>query len=102
MSISGKKYRLKSRRRFTIFIAMIMVIGVMISNTFLGLNDVSSMTKKNYIEIEVQHGDTLWDLAREYMHENKDIRRAVYTLRQVNGIAAHELKAGQTILIPID
>ena len=102
MSIAGKSYRIKSRLRFTLFIAAAIVLIVMISNTFLGLNNASSLTQQEYIEIEVQSGDTLWNLAREYMSDDNDIRRAVFTLRQINGIAAHELQAGQTILIPVN
>ena len=102
MMISGKIYRVKSRSRFSLFIAFVIVVIVMISNTFLGLNDASSLTQQSYIEITVQHGDTLWNIANKYMPENKDIRRAVYTLCRINEISAHELKAGQILLIPVN
>ena len=102
MIISGKKYRLRSGIRFSLFIAISMVIIVMISNSFLGLNNASSLTQREYIEIEIQPGDTLWDLAGIYMSDYKDIRRAVYTLKEINGIEAHELQTGRTLLIPVN
>ena len=101
MTISGKRYKVKSRFRFTLFIAFLIVCTVMVSNTLMGLNDASSMTKQEYKEITIQYGDTLWNIASQYMPESNDIRRAVYRLCQINEISAHELKAGQTLLIPV-
>ena len=102
MVISGKRYKIKSRSRFTFFVAIAIVFSVMVTNTFLGLNNVSGLTDQEYIQVEVKYGDTLWDMAKVYMSDTQDIRRAVYTLRQLNGIAAHELRPGQIILIPVD
>jgi cell division protein YceG involved in septum cleavage len=102
MTISGKRYKVKHRSRFTLFIAFLIVFIVMVSNTFLGLNNASSFTQQEYIEITIQHGDTLWNIARKYMPENNDIRKAVHTLCNINEIYAHELKAGQILLIPVN
>ena len=102
MKISGKIYRIKSGGRFTLFVAFLLVVIVMASNSLLGLNNASSLTQKQYIEIEVEYGDTLWDIANRYMPDNNDVRRSVYTLCNINGIYAHELKAGQTLFIPVN
>ena len=102
MSIAGKRYQIKSRSRFTVFVIFSIVLFIMVSNTILGFNNASSLTQKEYTEITVQSGDTLWNIAKTYMPENTDIRDSVYTLCQINNIAAHELKAGQTILVPIN
>ena len=102
MTISGKTYKIKSQIRFTLFVALIIVLILMISNTILGLNNAVSLTQQEYIEITVQYGDTLWHIAKEFMPESTDIRKAVYTLSSINEIAAHELKAGQVLLIPVN
>ncbi|MCL1982464.1 MAG: LysM peptidoglycan-binding domain-containing protein [Clostridiales bacterium] len=101
MTVSGKKYRIKSSGRFTLFAAAIIVLLILISNALLGLGSASSMTEQAYIEITVQHGDTLWNIAKTYMPSSIDTRKLVYELCQLNGIAAHELKAGQVLVIPI-
>ena len=102
MPVAGKKYKIKSRNRFTLFVALMIVFMVMTSNTLLGFNNASSLTERAYIEITVEAGDTLWDIANEYMTGYGDVRRAVYTLCVLNGIAAHELRAGLTLRIPLD
>ena len=101
-SISGKRYRIRSGIRFSLFIAISIIVVVIISNAFLGLNDASSLTEYEYKEIEIYQGDTLWDIAGEYMDGYKDIRRAVYILKEINGIEACELRTGQTILVPVN
>lgn len=101
MTVSGKKYRIKSSSRFTLFVAVTIMFLIMASNALFGLGDASSMTEQEYMEVTVQSGDTLWSIAKAYMPSSIDTRKHVYELCQLNGIAAHELKAGQMLIIPI-
>ena len=101
MTIAGKRYRIKSGSRFILFAAFSIVFLVMIINTFLGLYNASSLTQQEYIEIEVGYGDNLWNIANKYMPDNDDIRKSIHILCNINGISAHELKAGQILLVPI-
>lgn len=95
------KYRLKSRFRFTIFVIFMMLMLVTGSNTILGINDASSLTKPEYASIQIEYGDTLWDLASEYNQEGKDIRKFVYEICELNEISADSIYPGLNILIPI-
>jgi len=102
MTGRSKKHRIKSRSRFTLFVALSIVFLVVISNTILGMDNASSMTEEKYMEISVKAGDTLWAIAGKYMPDSKDIRRSVYTLCETNGISADELMAGQVLLVPVN
>lgn len=101
MTIAGRRYRVKARSRFIFFITLMIILTVMTTTTLMGFNNADGLTSREYIEITVEPGDTLWNLAREHMPNNTDIRRAVHTLTTLNDIAAHELRAGQTIVIPV-
>ena len=101
MVLSGKKYRIKSERRFTVFVTVVVALLVITVNTFLGLHNASGLTQREYIEIEVEYGDNLWNIANEYMAYNGDVRKSVHILCNINGISAHELKAGQVLLVPV-
>jgi hypothetical protein len=101
MTIAGKRYRIKSRGRFITFLVFVILVTVTFASTIMGFNSADGITEREYFEITVEHGDTLWQLARQHMPYNTDIRRAVHTLSTLNNISAHELQAGQTLIIPI-
>ncbi len=96
-----KTYKIKSRFRFTVFIVTMLLITVTSANTMLGFYDASSLTVKEYITVEICDGDTLWQLAKDYMPSDMDPRKAVRNLCNINNISAEELYAGQTLQIPI-
>lgn len=56
--------------------------------------------KDNYIVVEVKSGDTLWDIAKLYGPEGKDIRRVVHKISLINDIGPGDLRPGQDIKIP--
>ncbi len=95
-----KRYRIKSRRRFTLFIIAMLLLTLTSVNGMLGIYDVAGMTKCEYQTIEIKNGDTLWEIAAEYMPET-EIRQAVYQLCELNKTSAAQLQPGQTIKIPV-
>ena len=99
--ISGNKYRIKSRSKFTLSIVIMIIFVVTMSYSLLGLNNASSMTEQVYLTIEVQYGDTLWHIARTYMSDYGDIRKAVHQLCLINEISACQLQAGQMLRVPV-
>ncbi len=52
--------------------------------------------------VQVQYGDTLWTLAREYGDPGQDVREVVYQLQQANNLQGAELQAGQRLCIPVE
>ena len=96
-----KKYRIKNRVRFATFIVISLLMICTIANTALGFNDALALSEQQYIEIEVESGDTLWTIADEYMPDDMDIREAVYMICETNDVDAYTLYAGQTLNIPV-
>ena len=96
-----KKYRIKSKIRFTLFMIISMLVMFSAAGTVIGANNAESLTKTTYSEIRVQTGDTLWDLAEEFGPDHKDIREIVHEICRVNAISAGSIYPGQTILIPV-
>jgi LysM repeat protein len=96
-----KKYRIKSRVRFFAFVLIIMLLTVTAANTVLGLNNAEGQTKDQYTVVEVLYGDTIWDIAREYLSDDMDLRYAVHIIMSINNITAEELQPGQTLKIPV-
>ena len=96
-----KRYRIKNRVRFASFIVISLLLVCTIFNTALGFNDALALSEQQYIEIEVESGDTLWTIADEYMPDDMDIREAVYLICDTNNVDANTLYAGQTLIIPV-
>ena len=96
-----KRYRIKNRVRFASFIVISLLLVCTIFNTVLGFNDALALSEQQYIEIEVDSGDTLWTIADEYMPDDMDIREAVYMICEANDVDANTLYAGQTLNIPV-
>ena len=96
-----KRYRIKNRVRFASFIVISLLLVCTIFNTALGFNDALALSEQQYIEIEVESGDTLWTIADEYMPDDMDIREAVYMICETNDVDANTLYAGQTLNIPV-
>lgn len=96
-----KKYRVKSRMRFFAFVLVMMLLSVTAANTLLGLNNAEGQTKDQYTVVEVSYGDTIWDIAREHLSNDMDLRKAVHVIMSINNISAEELQPGQTLKIPV-
>lgn len=105
IKIGKKKYTIKSKSRFLIFIIVALMLAaaaVSAVMTLAGVNNVLGMAKEDVIEIEIEPGDTLWDIAGEYMSQETDRRKAVYVLCKTNHMSAAQLYAGQILKIPKD
>ena len=99
VSVMKKTSKVKSRVRFTAFVLIMLFAVTGLFNTMLGLNDALGLTKQEYIEVNINSGDTLWTIAEQYMPSDMDIRKAVHIIKNVNEIDS-QLQPGQTILIP--
>ncbi len=95
-----KKYRIRSKFRFTLFVTVAFLIIISISGALTGNDRAESLTKPVYSQIVIESGDTLWDLAQEFGPAGKDVREVVYEICRINDISADSIYPGQTILIP--
>ncbi len=96
-----KKYRVASKFRFTIFMTLFIIIAVSAVGMLLGFNTVSSSSKDIYNQVQIEAGDTLWDIAVEYGPENSDVRKIVREICDLNEITADGLYVGQRIIVPV-
>lgn len=100
MTSRNKKYRIKSKFRFITFLVIVIGITVGIFNICFGLNETTALTKTESTQIEICAGDTLWDIARDYVGNDKDVRKAIYEICEYNDIDAGDIYPGMIISIP--
>lgn len=93
----NKKYILKNRRRFYIFIIL---VSILFSCTFLAATVNGADTNAEYTTVTVEQGDTLWDLAREYNKEG-DIRKYIHKIEKVNNLTDNIIFEGDILKLPV-
>ena len=84
--------------------ALILLIFCMGLGTFIASaheNTEDTIVYKYYKSIQIQPGDTLWDIAAEYGPADRDIRSVIWDICEINGISAEQLTAGQRIIVPV-
>jgi len=96
-----KKYRIASKFRFTMFLVILFLCLITATGTALGFNTVSSASLEQYNIVNVEHGDTLWNIACEYGPDHMDVRQIVHDICDVNEISADQLAAGSKIIVPV-
>ena len=101
MTLLGKTYRVKRKGRFTLFIICLLMFAAVCTGVVLGVGDSGGPVLREYVEITVRYGDTLWGIAGRYMSDAGDIRRAVFELSTLNETNPHELRAGQVLVVPV-
>ncbi len=104
MMFAGKHIRIKSHPRFIAFIAVILLAVFMGISLFSGAFKASGEDlDTGYIAVEISAGDSLWDIAGEYMSgSGSDIRHDIYLLEKINGLDSSGVSVGQTIKIPVN
>ncbi|MGN0659423.1 MAG: LysM peptidoglycan-binding domain-containing protein [Emergencia sp.] len=96
-----KRYRISSKFRFTLFAAAAVLCIFTVFSTLLGFNTVNSSSMTEYYQIQIQPGDTLWEIASEYGPDNSDVRKTVREICSLNDISADQLEPGQRIIVPV-
>lgn len=96
-----KHYVVKSRIRFFFSVLLMILITVTALNTMLGFNNAEGQTKDQYTTVEVSVGDTIWDIAKEHLTDQSDLRQTVYQIMTINNISAGDLQPGQILKIPV-
>jgi len=93
-----RRLRIKNKTRFIVCVLVVLSAIVALFIPRQGSGQVS------YKPYRVTYGDTYWGIARQLQEQGyrprADIRDIVHELVQKSGIKAHELKDGDTILIP--
>ena len=94
-----RRLRIRSKIRFIIFLTIILF------TLFTLLIHSIGESQTIYKPYKVRYGETYWDIARQLQAQGykpkADIRSIVHEIIETSGIPAHELKEGDTILIPI-
>jgi cell division protein YceG involved in septum cleavage len=84
----------------------IVALFVLAVNLFLNKFDEYDQTMNNYenaetVEIRVEQGQSLWEIADKYEFEGVGIRDRMFVIQQINNLNSDQVKAGQVLNVPV-
>jgi len=94
-----RRRRLAGLLRFSVFLLLIFIAvwaGVRVAHAG---EDASIYTGHQYV---ARGGDTLWSIAAQEYGTGIDLRRAVYEIREANGLQASTVRPGECLTLPYE
>lgn len=85
------------------YILNIILGALILSITLVFINTIQakgSVTELNCRTIVVQDGDSLWNIVKNNCSGYKDIRKAIYDIKNFNNLTSSNISPGQKIKIP--
>lgn len=79
-----------------------MIIVFIAVFSLLFIFDNKTKAENTYTKITIYKGDTLWSIAKEYGPKNKDIRKTIYEIKELNNLKTSILIPGEQLIIPAD
>jgi LysM repeat protein len=58
-------------------------------------------TKTYYECVQVEKGESLWEIAEEYKMDGADTEQMVDEIMEVNGLKNTNIRAGESIIVPV-
>lgn len=91
-----KSCKIRERIFLLLTVALIFCLG-----TFAMGAQKGTETQTYYESVIISKGDTLWDIAEEYKAEGQKTERMIDTIREINGLKTANIRAGESIIVPI-
>lgn len=95
-----KQYKLKNKKRFTLFLTLALVCLFFSVGTFLNQYTSNSMKPASYAQITVEEGDTLWTIASNLNDGDIDTRDLIDKIIKTNELKNSQIAPGQVLLVP--
>lgn len=89
---------------FVILTTVFILFFVLLGSSIAGSGQISAASGKSYkyyTSIGIEQGDTLWDIAKEYITpEYADLQEYIDEIKELNNLGDDEIHSGQYLMIP--
>ncbi len=81
-----------------LFVCSLLGLGTLLGSSSEASNDNSY---KYYTSVEIKNGDTLWNIASEYITEEyASLQEYVMEVKLLNGMQGDSIRSGQFLVVP--
>ena len=91
-----KSRKIRKNTFLLLTMALILCLG-----TFAMGGEKEVQTKTYYECVQVQKGDTIWEIAEEYKMDGEDIEHMIDEIMELNGMKNANVRAGESIIVPV-
>lgn len=95
-----RKIVIKNKFRFICFLFVVFTLLSILLVSVSNFGKVYSKSYDRFATYYVESGDTLWEIAEKNNVNNKDVRKLIYEIKELNNIDTM-LYIGQEIIIPL-
>lgn len=88
----------KIRKNMFVILTLALILGL---GTLAMGGEKKDSTEVYYECVQVQKGDTLWEIAEKYKIQDANIEYMVEQIMEVNGMKNTNIRAGESIIVPI-
>lgn len=99
----AERRRIRRNRRIAAVAVLVCVfiLGLICGGRMVNASKPEQNTHKYYKEVRVDRGETLWDIANDYMtDEYRSTEAYIEEVCEINSISGTEIYYGQRLMIP--
>lgn len=104
--MGNKRFVVVNKYRFVFSISFLLFLFFFIIGVACNSFDVMGEEISDYITIEVESGDTVWDIAKEindeFFDHKMDTRKISYAISEENNLEDYFIYPGQKLLVPLN
>jgi len=104
MKRSSRRQREVAQKQIAVLFCSVIAVVMMCSIMFSTINAQAAPSKtinKYYTSIQIESGDTLWEIADEYITDDyTNMNEYIREVCSINHISEDEIHAGQYIVVP--
>lgn len=82
-------------------VVYIIILLFVLNFTTILANNKKQEDSIKFKEIQIEYGDTIWDIAKNNISKGEDIRDYIYEIRKINNLDTANIYPGKIILVPI-
>ena len=102
MNTNRRKRQLRQRRNRAVITITSLLIAIMISigsNQGLALGNDDKLVEAHYLSIEIESGESLWNIAEKYKAKEQSTSSYIAELKQINNFGSNDICEGDYLIV---
>ncbi|HZJ58179.1 MAG TPA: LysM peptidoglycan-binding domain-containing protein [Clostridia bacterium] len=95
-----KKIKVTNKARLSIFISILLV--VLYPAMMFAIDKPHNKIAPSFINVYIEPGDTLWDIAKANLPPKTDIRDFIHEIKSINELDSALIVEGDSLLVPFN